>query len=399
MKQQIINVLENIIDSVPDTIFDKITIIFNIIPPIFWWAIIAFFTFLFFLLQIVRLIKKIRSRRQKAAVEAAKKNKTDTPVKKAPVEEIQAEREQIVKEPVNFFERLKNGLSKTRKTFSGSLDTIFADNKKIDDDMLEEIEELLITSDIGVPTTMKLVERISEKASEISDIGQLKSSLKEDILSFLKTPSHSLKNSLAKPHVIMVVGVNGVGKTTTIGKLAARYTKEGKKVLIAASDTFRAAASEQLTIWAERAGADIVKHGDNADPSAVAYDSVEAAIARGSDIVLIDTAGRLHTRKNLMEEMKKINRTIGKKIPEAPHETLLVLDATTGQNALTQAKLFLEAISVTGIALTKLDGTAKGGIVVSICSDLNIPLAYIGVGEQAEDLQDFDPKQFVDALF
>jgi fused signal recognition particle receptor len=265
--------------------------------------------------------------------------------------------------------------------------------------MLEEIEELLITSDIGVPTTMKLVERISEKASDISDIHQLKSSLKEDILSFLKAPSHSLKNSLAKPHVIMVVGVNGVGKTTTIGKLAARYTKEGKKVLIAASDTFRAAASEQLTIWAERAGADIIKHGDNADPSAVAYDSVEAAIARGIDIVLVDTAGRLHTRKNLMEEMKKINRTIGKKIPEAPHETLLVLDATTGQNALTQAKLFLEAINITGIALTKLDGTAKGGIVVSICSDLNIPLAYIGVGEQAEDLQDFDPKQFVDALF
>ncbi len=399
MKQQIINLLENVINAVPDTVLDKIAMLSNIIPPIFLWALIACLFFLFFLLQIVRLIKKIRNRRQKATSDAVKKKTTDPLVKEAPAEKIQVEAEKIAKEPVSFFERLKNGLSKTRKSFSGSLDNIFADSKNIDDDMLEEIEELLITSDIGVPTTMKLVERISEKASDISDIHHLKSLLKEDILSFLKAPSQSLKNSLAKPHVIMVVGVNGVGKTTTIGKLASRYTKEGKKVLIAASDTFRAAASEQLTIWAERAGADIVKHRDNADPSAVAYDGVEAAIARGIDIVLIDTAGRLHTRKNLMEEMKKINRTIGKKIPEAPHETLLVLDATTGQNALTQAKLFLEAISITGIALTKLDGTAKGGIVVSICSDLNIPLEYIGVGEQAEDLQNFDPKQFVDALF
>jgi fused signal recognition particle receptor len=197
----------------------------------------------------------------------------------------------------------------------------------------------------------------------------------------------------------MIVGVNGVGKTTTIGKLAARYRREGQKVLIAASDTFRAAAIEQLSIWAERAGADIVKHKDQADPAAVAYDAVQAAYARGVDVVLVDTAGRLHTKVNLMEELKKIKRSLAKECPQAPHETLLVLDATTGQNALSQAKLFDEAIDLTGLALTKLDGTAKGGIVVSICSTLNIPLKYIGVGEQLDDLQDFDPRQFVDALF
>jgi fused signal recognition particle receptor len=197
----------------------------------------------------------------------------------------------------------------------------------------------------------------------------------------------------------MIVGVNGVGKTTTIGKLAARFGREGKKVLIAASDTFRAAAIEQLTIWSERAGADIVKHKDQADPAAVAYDAVEAAYARNVDVVLVDTAGRLHTKVNLMEELKKIKRSLAKKCPEAPHETLLVLDATTGQNALSQAKLFDEAITLDALALTKLDGTAKGGIVVSICSTLNIPLKYIGVGEQLEDLQDFDPRQFVEALF
>ena len=197
----------------------------------------------------------------------------------------------------------------------------------------------------------------------------------------------------------MVVGVNGVGKTTTIGKLAAKYAASGKKVLIAAADTFRAAAVEQLGIWAERAGADIVKHKENADPAAVAFDAVDAAVARDSDIVLIDTAGRLHTRVNLMEELKKIKRTISKRIPDAPHEILLILDATTGQNALSQANLFHDALGITGIALTKLDGTAKGGIVISICNALNVPLGYVGVGETIEDLQEFDPRQFVNALF
>lgn len=298
-----------------------------------------------------------------------------------------------------IFERLKNGLSKTREILTTDIDELFAGDRKIDEELLEELEELLITSDIGVQTSTELIQRISKKSSNISGAEQLKKSLKEEILSFFdnQTPAH--ENIKSKPHVIMVIGVNGTGKTTTIGKLAAKYTAAGKKVLIAASDTFRAAAIEQLAIWADRAGAEIVKHKDNADPAAVAYDSIEAALARDIDIVLVDTAGRLHTKVNLMEELKKIKRTISKKIPEAPHEILLVLDATTGQNALSQATLFNDAIGVTGIALTKLDGTAKGGIVVSICNSLEIQLKYIGIGEKIDDLQDFDPVQFVNALF
>ena len=223
--------------------------------------------------------------------------------------------------------------------------------------------------------------------------------MKNEIISLLESESKVTADISSKPHVIMVVGVNGVGKTTTIGKLAARSTAAGKKVLIAAADTFRAAAVEQLTIWADRAGADIVRHKEGADPAAVAYDAVEAAIARGMDTVIVDTAGRLHTKVNLMEELKKIKRSIAKKLADAPHEILLVLDATTGQNALSQANLFDEAIDLTGLALTKLDGTAKGGIVIAICSTLNVPLQYIGIGEKIEDLQDFDSEQFVDALF
>ncbi len=300
--------------------------------------------------------------------------------------------------PISFFQRLKNGMAKTRDNLSGRLDQIVSGNRKLDDDLLEEIEELLITSDIGVSTSMDIIERLAKKSSDIS-ADTLKQTLKDELLSIMEAYQPETETVSASPHVIMVVGVNGVGKTTTIGKLAARYTGQGKKVLIAAADTFRAAASEQLTIWAERAGADIVKHKSNSDPAAVAYDSIEAAIARKADVVIVDTAGRLHTKVNLMEELKKIKRTIGKKMPEAPHETLMVLDATTGQNALSQAKLFNEGIEVTGTALTKLDGTAKGGIVISICSTLNIPLKYIGVGEQIDDLQDFDSVTFVDALF
>jgi len=224
--------------------------------------------------------------------------------------------------------------------------------------------------------------------------------LKTEILSLIKNAHYPAeKKEQPVPNIIMVVGVNGVGKTTTIGKLAARFKQEGRKVLIVAADTFRAAAGEQLTIWAEKSGAQIVKHRDGADPASVAYDGVEAAIARGTDVVLVDTAGRLHTKVNLMEELKKIRRTIAKKLPGAPHEILMILDATTGQNALTQAKLFHEAMGLTSIALTKLDGTAKGGIVIAICDELNIPLEYIGVGEKIDDLQEFDPDQFVEALF
>ena len=245
---------------------------------------------------------------------------------------------------------------------------------------------------------MDLIERVSQQAHKITDSEQLKEVLKQETLRFFND-SPPTPEVAAKPRVIMVVGVNGVGKTTTIGKLAAKYTASGKKVLIAAADTFRAAAVEQLEVWAERAGADIVKHKENADPAAVAFDAIDAAVARDIDIVLIDTAGRLHTRVNLMEELKKIKRTVSKRMPDAPHEILLILDATTGQNALSQANLFHEALEITGIALTKLDGTAKGGIVISITNALNIPLDYVGVGETIEDLQKFDPKQFLNALF
>jgi len=301
--------------------------------------------------------------------------------------------------PSGFFERLKSGLSKTRKSLASGLEKIFSTNTCVDDEMLEALEELLITADMGVHTTIELIERISKRSAEISDADRLKEVLREETLTFLENAAEVSKDINLKPCVILVVGVNGTGKTTTIGKLAAQFSKEGRKVIVAAADTFRAAAIEQLAIWAERAGAHIVKHKENADPSAVAFDAVNAAIARDADVVLIDTAGRLHTRVNLMEELKKIKRTVSKRCDGAPHRTVLVLDATTGQNALSQAKLFHEALGITDMVLTKLDGTAKGGIVVSICNTLSIPISYIGVGEKIEDLQEFDPKLFVDALF
>ena len=303
------------------------------------------------------------------------------------------------KKPSGFFKRLRSGLSKTREILTTDINDLFTGKRKIDDELLEELEELLITSDIGVQTTMDLIQGISIKSSEITGPDQLKDILREKILELLDTTMRPPQEIVDKPHVIMVIGVNGVGKTTTIGKLAARFSGSGKKVIIAAADTFRAAAIEQLMIWADRAGVDIIKHKEMSDPGAVAYDGIQAAVARDADIVLVDTAGRLHTRKNLMEELKKIKRTISKKLPGAPHEILLILDANTGQNALSQAELFNDALDVTGIALTKLDGTAKGGIVVSICNALEIPLNYIGVGEKIEDLQEFDPTEFVNALF
>jgi fused signal recognition particle receptor len=299
--------------------------------------------------------------------------------------------------PGGYFRRLKDRLSKTRKTFSDGFDRIFAGKKQIDADLLEELEELLITADIGVQTALTLIEKVS--SSKIAEVDQIKALLKDEILKILQPQNVQTEKPPDAPRVIMIVGVNGTGKTTTIGKLAARATASGKKVLIAAADTFRAAAIEQLTIWAERAQAEIVKHKEKADPAAVAFDAVEAAKARGTDLVMIDTAGRLHTKVNLMEELKKIKRAISKKIPDAPHEILLVLDATTGQNALSQAELFNAALGITGLALTKLDGTAKGGIVISICNTLKIPLKYIGIGEKIDDLQKFDAAQFVDALF
>lgn len=299
-------------------------------------------------------------------------------------------------EPVNLFNRLKNGLLKTRKSLTGRIEAVFSE-RGINAETLEEIEEILITSDVGVNTTMTLIRKIEENAANLKRNEDMKRFLKAEMLGFIA--DQKPVEMIVRPHVIMVVGVNGVGKTTTIGKLANKFAAEGKKVLLGAADTFRAAAVEQLEIWSNRAGAEIVKHRENADPAAVAFDSVEAAIARKCDIVIIDTAGRLHTKVNLMEQLKKIKRSIDKAMPGAPHDVLLVVDATTGQNALSQAKLFHEGIGVTGIILTKLDGTAKGGIVIGICHAMGLPLRYIGVGETIEDLQPFDPERFVEALF
>ena len=271
---------------------------------------------------------------------------------------------------------------------------------KIDDELIDEIEETLLSSDVGFDATGKIIGdiRARVKAEGFEDSSMLKSLLKEEIAKYLMEPGGSA-SVIEKPRVVMIVGVNGVGKTTTVGKLSYNFRNEGKKVLIAAADTFRAAANEQLQIWADRAGVEIIQQEPGTDPGAVAYDAVSAAKARGVDVVLIDTAGRLHTKTNLMEELRKITRVIGKVIPGAPHEVYLVLDAVTGQNGLVQARQFLQSAGVTGIVLTKLDGTAKGGIVIAISQELKLPVKYIGVGEGIDDLQPFDRTTFVDALF
>jgi len=300
-----------------------------------------------------------------------------------------------------FFERLKKGLSKTHESLVGRIDTLLLGKKKVDAETLEELEEILVTADIGLATTVELVKSLEQrlKRNELQDGEALKNALKEEMLARLEETTSILNTDSFSPFVIIVIGVNGVGKTTTIGKLASKFTSEGKKVLLVAADTFRAAAVEQLEIWGQRVGIDVIRHKHGADPAAVVFDGCKAAVARRADILIIDTAGRLHTKVNLMEELKKIRRVVGREIPGGPHETLLVLDAATGQNALSQAKIFKEAADVTGIALTKLDGTAKGGIIVAISSEFKIPVRYIGIGEGVEDLRDFDPEQFVQALF
>jgi fused signal recognition particle receptor len=298
-----------------------------------------------------------------------------------------------------FYQRLRNGLSKTRRILTTDIDQLFSAGRRISQEMLDDLEERLITADIGVQTSMEIIEELSRLKN--ADAGILKTHLRNTLLTYLTSCASSSDVSFpgTGPRVILVVGVNGVGKTTTIGKMAAQYIQAGNKVIMVAADTFRAAAVEQLAIWAQRTGADLIRHRDNADPAAVVFDGLEAARARGADIVLIDTAGRLHTKTNLMEELKKIKRTITKQIPEAPHEVLLVLDATTGQNALSQAEMFIHAAGVTGLVLTKLDGTAKGGMVVNLCRTFQIPLRFIGIGEQIDDLQFFEPEKFVEALF
>ncbi len=302
----------------------------------------------------------------------------------------------------SFLSRLKDKMKKTRQGFVRKMDELLLGKRKIDDELLDDLEEILVMSDMGVATVQEIFDEVRTKVKrhELSEPSALKNAIKELIKKKLEQPSSPLNfESENGPFVILVVGVNGVGKTTTIAKLANFLKNQGKKVMLVAADTFRAAAIEQLEIWGERLGIPVIKHGPNADPSAVAYDGLEAAIKRGVDVVIVDTAGRLHTKVNLMEELKKIRRVMSKKIPDAPHEVLLVLDATTGQNALSQARLFNEATPISGIVLTKLDGTAKGGIVVSIVNELKIPVRFIGIGEKMEDLRPFDPAEFVEALF
>lgn len=300
---------------------------------------------------------------------------------------------------MGFFDRLKEGLKKTKDNLIGKVEAIFT-GKKIDAATLEELEEALIAADVGVKATAEIVDflKVKAKQGEIENPDNIKGYLKEE-MSRMLGPSSPLIFSEGRPYVILAVGVNGVGKTTTIGKLASRFVSEGKSVILAAGDTFRAAAIDQLEIWARRAGAQLVRHQDGSDPAAVAFDAIEAAKARSVDIVIVDTAGRLHTKSPLMEELKKVRRVIEKARPGAPHEVLLVVDGTTGQNALRQAETFNNAIGVTGLALTKLDGTAKGGIVFAINRELGIPIKLIGVGEGIDDLRDFEPSEFVEALF
>ncbi len=300
---------------------------------------------------------------------------------------------------MGFFNKIAEGLKKTRDSMMGKVDALLNSFTKIDEDFFDELEESLIMADVGAVTSARICENLRKKVKEegLSDPAAVKGALKEIIAQMLA--GDEALNLATKPSIILVIGVNGVGKTTTIGKLAHNLHEDGKKVLLAAADTFRAAAIDQLQIWADRAGVDLVKHGEGSDPAAVVFDAINAGKARGCDVVICDTAGRLHNKKNLMDELSKIARVIDREAPGSAKEVLLVLDATTGQNALNQAKLFQEAAGLTGIILTKLDGTARGGVVIGIKEELNIPIKYIGVGEQIDDLRPFDSKEFVEALF
>jgi fused signal recognition particle receptor len=311
--------------------------------------------------------------------------------------------EQEKPQTVSMFKRLQERLGKTRNTFVHRMDALFLGKKVIDRELLDDLEEILITADLGVATTGELLNEAGNrvKRNELSDPAALKGVLREKILSYLRESDQpaELVMPASGPFVIMVVGVNGVGKTTSIGKIAAKFVNAGQSVLLVAGDTFRAAAIDQLKIWGERVGVEVVAGAPGSDPSSVVFDGVAQGVAQGVDVVLVDTAGRLHTSVNLMEELKKIKRVMGKKLKTAPHEVMLVLDATTGQNAISQARLFDEAVGVTGLTMTKLDGTAKGGIVANVCRELKIPVRFIGIGEQVDDLRDFDPEEFVEALF
>ena len=302
---------------------------------------------------------------------------------------------------MGFFDKLKKGLTKTRENITNKIEKLIIGYADIDDELLDELEEILIMADVGVNTTDRLMESVRKgiKKKEINSPEDLKPFLQARISEILAAGSDETKVAEHGPTVILVIGVNGVGKTTTIGKLASYYQGEGKSVMMAAADTFRAAAIDQLQVWGERTGTRVIAHEEGSDPAAVAFDAVKAAKARNIDVLLIDTAGRLQTKANLMEELKKINRVIQREIPDAPHETLLVLDATTGQNAISQANIFTKAAPITGVVLTKLDGTAKGGVVIGIKAELSMPVKWIGVGEGVEDLRPFVAEDFAKALF
>ncbi len=320
------------------------------------------------------------------------------------LEELKAQEEAVEKElGVRFYKAIE----KTRYSINNKLDTIFENRKQIDEAFLDELEEMLISTDIGVATTLQILDAIRRGVSrqEINDLQALKAAMKKELLTILhhseeRGVASETKYDLAiKPYVLMVVGVNGVGKTTTIGKLAQRIKNEGHEILICAADTFRAAASEQLEIWSQRAGVPLIQQKQGTDPAAVLFDSLKAAKARNADVLIVDTAGRLHNKTNLMAELEKMKRIAGREVQSAPHETLLVIDAVTGQNGLEQARQFMKAADVTGIVLTKLDGTAKGGIAVAIVKELNLPIRYVGIGEQVDDLMVFDAESYVNGLF
>ncbi len=318
--------------------------------------------------------------------------------KKAPIEEnIKKElskKSDTEKSGKGLFSSLKKGLAKTKEILTTDLEDLFTGNR-LDISNLEDLEEKLLSSDIGVKTTMEIIDEIEKNASDIKSTTELKSFIKNMLSGYLLK---SCETNYKSPHVILVTGVNGVGKTTTIGKLAFKLTKQGKSVLIGAADTFRAAAVEQLEQWAEKSGSDFVKHKEKTDPAAVVFDSIDAAIARKKEVVIIDTAGRLHNKQNLMKELEKIKKTASKRLEDSPHEILLVVDATTGQNAVSQTKIFNETIGITGLVVSKMDSSAKGGIIVALQKDFKIPVKYIGVGEKIEDLENFEPELFLDAI-
>lgn len=336
--------------------------------------------------------------------------KKDEEVKDQPIEneilDEEIEEKEAVEEnksdSLSFFEKLKSGLSKTRNDMTSKIEGVLKSFQKVDEELFEELEDILVSADIGVNTTMEITDRLRDRVKEekVTDASQIKELLKSEIKGLMKeSVSDNSLNIEPHPSVILVVGVNGVGKTTTIGKIAHSFNKDGKKVLIAAGDTFRAAAIEQLEEWSNRSNSEFISHSEGADPAAVIYDGIQAAKARKTDILICDTAGRLHNKSNLMNELNKIFRVVEKEFPEATKEVLLVLDATTGQNAMNQARTFKEVANITGVAITKLDGTAKGGVVIALQAELELPVKLVGVGEGVEDLQPFNVDEFIDAIF